>query len=499
MIDETDTETNTESSSGPLDTDALGWSVIEPPRDFAERVAGLAAGDPAEPESAPPDPTSRTRIWIGLAVAAAIFLAVWAVGSLPGQPIRDSLTATEIETVRLEDRAVAVAQAGAVLRWEVAPDGTTKVEQDAGRVFYRVDHGETFDVKTPAGVVTVTGTCFDVELTTMKSTGMKMGALGAALAAAVVVTVYEGGVVLANDRGDIDVSAGQKAVASGSTAPRSYADGDWNDGAQIIAGKSASAGSTKAGVADADQDPAAHVRRQARDIERLKAEKDAQHAELERLRAQVEDLGGEPGTPLTPEAAQAKAKRCATQSRTSDCPFLEPSEETLMEMAKCATVKVDYPPFLQNVEPPDVGEYARNMGLTDDKDIAGMQTAAQHHYDGYLAELRSMFVDLGGDQELAQDASPQTLNSFIADQVDRDTMSEVQRRIAGERAGIAEAPADLSALPIEERLVRLNAELGNDFEKHLAKELGAGRARSLRGMKDGWPGSTSVSSGQCRD
>lgn len=495
MIDETQPQSDEE----PLDVDALGWSSVEPPEGFADRVADLAMGS-AEPEAADePTPTTRSRVWIALGIAAAILLAVWAVGSMPGPPIRDSLTATQIETVRIEDRAIAVAQPGAVLRWEVSSDGTAVVEQDAGRVFYRVDHGETFDVKTPAGVVTVTGTCFDVELTTMKSTGMKMGALGAALAAAVVVSVYEGGVVLANDKGELNVGAGQKAVAGGSTAPRSYADDDWSDGARIIAGKEGSAAAAQAGRAPDDSDPAAHVRRQARDIERLKAEKDAQHAELERLRKQVEELGGEAAVPTTPERAQAQAKKCASQSRTSECPFLEPSQETLMEMARCATVKVDYPPFLQNVEPPDVAEYARNMGLSEAKDIEGMQTAADRHYDAYVAELRSMFVDLGGDEELAQEASPQTLNSFIADQVDRGSMSEIQRRIASERAGISDAPEDLSTLPIEERLVRLNAELGNDFERHLAKEIGADKARSLRGLKDGWPGSTSVSSGQCRD
>ncbi len=497
MIDETQPQVD----EAPLDIEALGWTSVEPTEGFADRVAALAAGEVEPENSSEPGPATHTRVWIALSIAAALLLTVWAVTSMPGAPTRDSLTATKIETVRIEDRAVAVAQPGAVLRWEVGGDGTTVVEQDAGRVFYRVDHGETFDVKTPAGVVTVTGTCFDVELTTMKSTGMKAGALGAALAAAVVVSVYEGGVVLANDKGNVDVGAGQKAVASGSAAPRSYADDDWSDGAQIVAGKSknGAAAGAQPGSSPEDTDPAAHVRRQARDIERLKAEKDVQHAELERLRKQVEELGGDPGAPTTPELAKAKAKQCATQSRTSGCPFLEPSQETLMEMARCATVKVDYPPFLQNVEPPDVSEYARNMGLTEAKDIEGMQAAADRHYDAYLAELRSMFVDLGGDQELAQEASPQTLNSFIADQVDRGTMSEIQRRIAAERAGISEAPEDLSALPIEERLVRLNAELGNDFERHLAKEIGGEKARSLRTLKDGWPGSTSVSSGECRD
>ena len=42
-------------------------------------------------------------------------------------------------------------------------------------------------------------------------TKIRAGALGAALASALVVTVYEGGVVLANDHGSVEVEAGQVA------------------------------------------------------------------------------------------------------------------------------------------------------------------------------------------------------------------------------------------------------------------------------------------------
>ena len=108
-----------------------------------------------------------------------------------------------------------------------------------------------------------------------------------------------------------------------------------------------------------------------------------------------------------------------------------------------------------------------------------------------------MFLELGGSEELAAEISPETLVSSIIDQLDPELQGVVQRRIAEERAGLREPPATLEGLPIEERLFRLQSDKGNAFERHVAEALGPERARALRARNDGWPGSTSVSSGDC--
>ncbi len=473
----------------PVSIDAELWPTFEPSDTFASEVVAEHFGEPA--------PAQHPPTWRGWAAAAAVLAAAIAVllaWSLGRESTHDSLVARSLQTVRLLDRAVAVAQPGAVMRWEVQPGGSTRVEQDAGRVFYRVDHGETFEVVTPAGTATVTGTCFEVEIDPMKNNGMKAGAAGAAIAAALVVTVYEGGVVLANDRGQVEVQAGEKAKVSGAGAPVRFSDDD--DAPGVVASADGPSDSAGASNLPPGVDPMVHIRRQARDLERMRAEKDAQALKIETLQTQVEQLGGV-AAPTTPEQIQAKAKKCASQSRGSGCPFLEPDQDTLLEMAKCATVKIDSPSFLDDRDSPEVGGLAKSLGLESPDDIAKLQTAAEKHHETHLASLRGMFLELGGAEAIADDASANTLLSYIGDQLDGELTADVQRRISEERAGLREPPVDIAALPIEERLLRLEAEKGNVFERHVAETLGPQRARELRRRSDGWPGSTNVSSSNC--
>ncbi len=83
-------------------------------------------------------------------------------------------------------------------------------------MFYRVDGG-AFVVRTPAGEVRTLGTCFEVEVSQMKSQ-LKSAAAGAALTAAVLVTVYE----LKNAHGRIEVAPGEAARAESGGAPAPY-------------------------------------------------------------------------------------------------------------------------------------------------------------------------------------------------------------------------------------------------------------------------------------
>lgn len=478
-----------------LDADALDvieqtWGAPEPPDGFAQGVLA------AHFEDEVPATRSATRWWIWAAAAAALLVLGLAWGLRSPGPVHDELRAKGIETVALGDRGTAVAQPGTHLSWSVDSDGTARIDQSSGRVFYRVDRGERFDVVTPAGTVTVTGTCFEVDLeNTMKTSNVRAGAIGAALATALVVTVYEGGVVLANEHGSVDVAAGQAARVADARAPVRF-DPDDPDASSSNDGALADASTRKPGTLAGD--PMAHIQRQARDIERIRQEKDAQAVRIRELEQQVIDLGGS-AEPTSPEAKQARAKMCASQSRGGSCPFLEPDQETLLEMARCATVKVDALGFVDNPEPPSPGQIADRLGVTDPTEAEKLDAAATAQYEDYNRRLREMYLELGGSEEAADGASGATLQSFIFDQLDRELLGDVQRQIAEERAGLREPPADAGSLSIEQRVARLMAEDGNDFERLVADQLGEERARELRRKHDGWPGSTSVHSGDCRD
>lgn len=78
-------------------------------------------------------------------------------------------------------------------------------------------------VSTPAGDVIVRGTCFRVEVRDpMKPSKQHLvsGAIGAAAATVVMVAVYEGRVVLASEKGQVELAAGQQGTAVAGRAPR---------------------------------------------------------------------------------------------------------------------------------------------------------------------------------------------------------------------------------------------------------------------------------------
>lgn len=477
-----------------VELDARAWPTVEPPAGFAERAvaAFLDEGGATASQDEPAPRRSRRIPVIAAATALAAAMLVWLAWPGRGGARGDVVASEETRTIAMGDRAIAVARPGSALHWEVDADGEARISQDAGRVFYRVDEGGAFEVKTPAGTVTVTGTCFEVETRTMtKSGGLKGAVLGAALASAVVVTVYEGGVVLANERGDVALAPGERGLADPGVAPRRE-DGD---AAGEYARGSEGGDASSLPMATVD-DAVAQVRRQARALEQAHADQLEQEREIGRLRRQVTELGGNPGEP-SPAELKVRARECAGQGRGGECPFLEPDEATLLEMARCASVKVDFPGFLDNVESPQVGGYAESLGITDAAEVAALQAAADKHYADFNGRLREIFVALGGDPALAEEASAATMKSYIADQLDRELTGDVQRRVAEERAGLREPPADASELSLEERAFRLHAELGNEFEAYLGEQLGAERARQLRKVNDGWPGSTSVNSGEC--
>jgi ferric-dicitrate binding protein FerR (iron transport regulator) len=135
------------------------WRAEEPPAGFADRV--LAAREHA---------VSPRRIarWAVAAAIAGLAISAWSFARAHRASTGDQSFASR-ETVELGKRGRAVAEAGTHLAWSISAAGDARVSQPAGSVFYRIEPGGDFVVGTPAGDVTVTGTCFRVEVTPMAS------------------------------------------------------------------------------------------------------------------------------------------------------------------------------------------------------------------------------------------------------------------------------------------------------------------------------------------
>jgi hypothetical protein len=184
------------------------WDVDEPSPEFAGRVVAAALRESK--------PRSLRRYAIGgavlAAIAAAALFVVWPRGE--HAHAHGDVTAVERLEVSLGDRAVAVLEPGAHLRW----DGD-RVEQPRGNVFYRVERGATFTVKTPTADAQVLGTCFRISIdqeSEMKRRDVAAGAIGA-VAAVAVFAVYEGKVRVSHHDQAVTVGAGESAVADGTS------------------------------------------------------------------------------------------------------------------------------------------------------------------------------------------------------------------------------------------------------------------------------------------
>jgi hypothetical protein len=193
----------------------LDDTAIPAPDDFADRV--LAARRVAQ--------VRRLRLrWAagGAACALLVFALVLRglgaglpAGSGPGPgsaaPFAGAVVATTRTTTAIGARAIAVVEPGAVLTW-LSVDTLTSVAQPRGDVFYRVDRARPappFVVRTPAGEVSVEGTCFRI-VVTEAAPGRE---------AALQVTVYEGHVAVSGPSGARRLAAGERLFTRATTAP----------------------------------------------------------------------------------------------------------------------------------------------------------------------------------------------------------------------------------------------------------------------------------------
>ncbi len=467
--------------------DALNaWTSRPPPPGFADTVLEAHARQElrsVEPSSsdATPSPPARPRwrraaqIALATVAAAALLVLVWPA-RVPGTT--GSFVAEARQTVPLSQRAIAVAEPGASLRWTETTDALV-VDQRDGAVFYRVESGDPFLVRTPAGEVRVTGTCFSVAVDSTASPSLpamkpntKSIALGAALAAAVTVTVYEGSTVLANDSGRVALEAGQTGRATAGTPP-SIDDAPGSDGDSATAPADATELATLR----------AHTQSQARELDRLR----------QRLHATTDPAAAaEPGHDDPPPPRRFGYNGPPLPEGFD---YYAPSQAALLEMAECGVVAWDQPPVWADDEQPDP-QYLDALGLSDDEATAFREVFDQFRTDT-TQTASDFWVELGGAPEAAAAIDPSELLGLVYGRSDFDDRERGRIQLAMERAGLAEHSS--GELSTTERLLRWDADLGNAFERALAERLGPERAQSLRASRGGWSGKRSTWADVCSD
>ena len=441
----------------PAEREALeAWTVPDAPDGFADRVMKARASAPEAP------PARRLRgapmwRWVAVAAAAIAALTLWQIGGrrTAGKSATGSAAPAERQSIPLGARGVAVAEAGASLSWTVDGSGAA-IAQSAGDVFYRVERGGPFRVETPQGAVRVTGTCFRVEIQDMKRPWRDVAAAG--IGAALVVTVYEGSVLFAGKDG-----GGETRVAAGDTLVAGP------DGARVVAGDPTSANALAAEMPAAPEASASRDELLQRDAQ--------QRAEIASLRAKVRSMAG-------PGGGRGDGRGDDTRDANGR-PWFDPTKDDLVRFAGECRVRYDLPPF-EGTEPARIGpQRAEKMGLTAEETAAFNRVIASIHAY-YVSELRKLYLEVVGDASRADELSPEALWSELRDKSQPGDEERANQRIAQERAGLAQPPADLSQLSPVERGIRLKAALGGRTERDLGAALGPERARALREQNGGW-------------
>ncbi len=167
-------------------------------------------------------------------------------------------------------------------------------------------------------------------------------------------------------------------------------------------------------------------------------------------------------------------------------PWFDPSKEDLARFASECRVRTDMPPFLGDGSIEWGPSRAQKFGLSD-QELAAVNKVLRDMQREVLTELRALYLEATGDEQLADQLSPQAMASELV-QMYLEEEDRIHQRIAQERAGLAAPPADLSQTSALERFIRRRAGLGEETERRIGEVLGAARARQLRETGGGWGG-----------
>lgn len=434
----------------PVDAAMARWQPAGPSPDFAERVLAARRAAPSAPAALP---RRGWPLWTAIGTAVAV------VALLLGWPTRAPVTASSAVTavgrrsIALGGRGVAVAEDGAVLRWQRV-GSSASVTQDRGDVFYRVDPGGPFTVHTPAGEVRVTGTCFRVEVPSMKSWMKSLvgAAAGAAVSTAVVVTLYEGNVLVVSPAGSAPLAPGERAVLIAGQAPQ----------VQPAAGPEVRI--------DLPDDPPATITR-----EQLLARDRAQREQLAQLATRIRQLETDPRPVVKKHGGLGGGES-----------WVDPTQDELLAFAKDCRVQIDLPPVMRGTPMRISPETARAVGL-DDAQLAEANQVFVELAADWRNRVRAWYIEGTGDAQGADQLSAEGMGQELQDKAAEGEADALQRRISHERAGLMAPPGPNAKLSAFERYFRALADLGNEAERWLAAKIGRDQAHAVRANSGGWP------------
>jgi hypothetical protein len=451
------------------------WPADEPPEGFAERVMAARSRERAHKPSSPEPPLPPPNRWrraalaaivvTGVAATIALFLLTRASGPPPSRLAGGVEALGERRSLNVGPRGVAVAEPGASLDWRVKADGRALVHQTHGNVFYRVERGGLFVVETPAGAVTVLGTCFRVEVDPMNAkmqSAVAAGA-GAIVTAAVLVTVYEGKVRVSNAHGQVDVVPGEQASLSEGAAPnRLQPPGP----VKVVMGGAVPAELMGPPPADATREQL--LARDAKQRERIAA-----------LEARVRGIEAGPG--------EGRDRRRPEHEKMS----YDLSQEEWAQMAQSCEVRYDLPPLRLDFKP-FPAKATTKLGITEEQ-LGAVNDMTRRFNDRFIKELRGLYVEATGDTSGVETLEPMAMGHEIEQKSSERDSGDARRRLALERAGKLAPPANLAQTPPIERYYRMLLTAGDQFETELGKIVGADLARDIR--EDGFGGNRGIVSG----
>jgi hypothetical protein len=387
-----------------------------------------------------------------LAAAAAVLLIGGAALLWPRGYSGELAASSSRTSVTLGDRGVAVAEAGAALSWTVKPDGSAAISQSAGNVFYRVEPGGAFVVSTSAGEVTVTGTCFRVEVSDVKT--LLSGAIGAVAAAIMTVTVYEGRVLAAGGGAEVALAAGESTIID---PARPIAPPVPPQVAAPIGGRAPAA--TLAPRAPLPSNLSTDALYEAHAAVAREAE--ALRAEVDRLKKDLDSKSEK----------EPKNK------------FYEPSPTDLVELAQKCRLQWDTV-SLSSTPPGFPVKHAEKLGLSEEE-RAAVEARVNAHQKALVDQIRALYVEVTGDTTGGSLAATAMLNE-IEDKTTEQEHQRVFQQLSRERAGLAAPPPVGQPESPYTRLYRALTGAGNSLEASIAEELGPETARRVRDLNDGW-------------
>lgn len=188
-----------------------------------------------------------------------------------------------------------------------------------------------------------------------------------------------------------------------------------------------------------------------------------------------------------------EGERCSRTVGDEGCDFLNPSTAELIEMARCGTVKVDYPVGLLDDSPFHLNDALVHAANLDEPERRLVEAATEE----FRAELKQQLTPISRDLGIVADVlATAPLQSIVTEIQLREIPKELQgtrKELSRERAGLSRASAPRTPT---ERFEHIFVGLGEAYQAKIARVLGSERAADLRAIKDGW-GATVVASGSC--